>query len=59
MKFKFQQNSPFVHQYSNTECGMYSLYFIIYMLIYKDFKIFKTRRIPDKEMKYLRTILFN
>lgn len=59
MNFKFQQNSPFVHQHSNTECGMYSLYFIIYMLLYKDFRIFKTKRIPDNEMKYLRTILFN
>lgn len=59
MKFKFQENSPFVHQKSNTECGMYSLYFIIYMLLYRNFNIFKTKRIPDEEMKYLRTILFN
>ena len=59
MKFKFQENSPFVHQQSNTECGMYSLYFIIYMLLYRNFKLFKTKRIPDEEMKYLRTILFN
>jgi hypothetical protein len=59
IKFKFQENSPFVHQKSNTECGMYSLYFIIYMLLYRNFKIFKTHRIPDDEMKYLRTILFN
>lgn len=59
IKFKFQENSPFVHQRSNTECGMYSLYFIIYMLLYRNFKLFKTQRIPDDEMKYLRTILFN
>lgn len=30
--FKFFQNYPFEHQYENTECGMYSLFFIITML---------------------------
>jgi hypothetical protein len=28
----FDQNYPMEHQYSNTECGMYSLYFIIQLL---------------------------
>jgi hypothetical protein len=31
--FKFIQNYPKTHQYSNTECGMYSLFFIITFLI--------------------------
>jgi hypothetical protein len=29
---KFTQNYPKVHQYKNTECGVYSLFFIIVML---------------------------
>jgi hypothetical protein len=32
IQFKFDQNYPKEHQYSTTECGMYSLYFIINML---------------------------
>lgn len=30
---KFIENYPLVHQYTNTECGMYSLFFIITMLL--------------------------
>ena len=30
--FSFDQNHPVEHQMGNTECGMYSLFFIIYML---------------------------
>jgi hypothetical protein len=29
---RFIQNAPHIHQYSNTECGMYSLIFIVTML---------------------------
>ena len=32
MKLKFYKNYPVEHQYGNTECGMYSLFFIITML---------------------------
>ena len=32
IKFKFYENYPMEHQYGNTECGMYSLFFIITML---------------------------
>ena len=58
--FNFQQNHPMEHQYENTECGMYSLYFIIELL--KDNKplsFFKEHRIPDKDMENLRKIYFN
>lgn len=58
--FNFQQNHPMEHQYENTECGMYSLYFIIELL--KDNKplsFFKEHRIPDKDMEKLRKIYFN
>ena len=32
IKFRFYENHPMEHQYGNTECGMYSLFFIITML---------------------------
>ena len=57
--FTFDQNAPMTHQRSTTECGIYSLYFIINML--KDIinpTILKTIRIPDKEMVRLRDIYF-
>jgi hypothetical protein len=37
-KIEFIQNAPHTHQYSNTECGMYSLIFIITMLAGKPVK---------------------
>ena len=33
IRFRFFENYPLEHQYGNTECGMYSLFFIITMLI--------------------------
>ena len=47
------------HQYSNTECGMYSLYFIIEMLKDTPFEYFIKNRIPDKHMIEFRKIYFN
>ena len=35
VNFKFYQNYPFEHQMGNTECGMYSLFFMITMLTNK------------------------
>jgi hypothetical protein len=46
-------------QYSNTECGMYSLYFIIRMIGGESFKQFCKKRIPDKYMLQFRKILFD
>jgi hypothetical protein len=58
--FKFDQNYPVEHQYSDTECGMYSLYFIIQMLEDKlTGEYLKTHIIKDKMMKEHRKILFN
>lgn len=58
--FKFDQNYPKEHQKYDTECGMYSLYFIIYMLKDKHTKeYFKTHTIPDKKMEEFRKIFFN
>jgi len=58
------------HQYKNTECGMYSLFFIITMLtnktekkIFKNYTekidFFKNKRIPDKHMHSYRKQYFN
>lgn len=56
----FQQNAPMEHQYENTECGMYSLYFIIDMVTDKhEYSYFMKHRIPDKNMKQMRLKYFN
>lgn len=47
------------HQYSESECGMYSLYFIIKMLKGMDFRNFVGGRIKDDIMKKLRKKWFN
>ena len=60
IKLTFDQNSPFAHQESNTECGMYSLYFIITLLKDKHpIDFFKTTKISDKEMEHMRDKYFN
>lgn len=46
-------------QFSDTECGMYSLYFIIRMLEGDSFKSFTRRRPSDKQMLDLRDWLFS
>ena len=47
------------HQYGNSECGMYSLYFIINMLKDKNVEYFQTQTIPDKAMVSMRKKYFN
>jgi hypothetical protein len=60
LHFHFDQNYPFVHQYGNTECGMYSLYFIIYMLKDKlTEKYLKTHILTDKYIEHFRKIFYN
>ena len=63
-KMKFLTNVPHQHQYGNTECGMYSLYFIITMLddsIIKKRKIniFSKKRLNDKFIQTFRNKFFN
>jgi hypothetical protein len=69
-KMKFYQNHPMEHQKGNTECGMYSLYFLITMLTGEteggqlntpDEKIafFKKERIPDSYIEQFRNVYFN
>ena len=56
----FIENYPKQHQKQDTECGMYSLFFIIQLL--EDLKLpdyFKKNRISDEEMEEYREIYFN
>ncbi len=46
-------------QYSDTECGMYSLYFLIRMIQGADFKKFVRNPIADKWMLKFRKVLFD
>ena len=60
IKFKFDQNYPTQHQYTTTECGMYSLYFIVSMLEDKlTQQYLKTHIITDKYIQKLRKIYYN
>jgi hypothetical protein len=60
IKFKFDQNYPNEHQYSTTECGMYSLYFIINMLEDKlTAEYLKNHVITDQMMMDYRHKYFN
>lgn len=60
MELEFDKNHPFEHQYGDTECGMYTLYFIINMLNGNhNSEYFKTKRIPDKFVEKYRDIYFN
>ena len=60
MDLTFEHNDKLAHQTKNTECGMYSLYFIINML--KDTKTwdnFMKVRIKDDDVHKFRKIYFN
>jgi hypothetical protein len=68
--FKFDSNEGIEHQYGNTECGMYSLYFIITMLSNQTIggkqlntedkiKYFTKVRIPDNHVFKYRKKYFN
>ena len=60
IKFKFDQNYPVEHQYGDTECGVYSLYFIAHMLEDRhDSTYFKTHILDDKYMEQFRKVYFN
>lgn len=63
-----------VHQHGNTECGVYSLFFLITMLtgeyspkpgatraltMPQRVRLFKSQRIPDKAMEKYRGVYFN
>ena len=47
------------HQHKNTECGMYSLHFMIELIKNKDYNTFLKKRIPDEDIFKLRNKYFN
>jgi hypothetical protein len=64
------ENHPTEHQMGNTECGVYSLFFIITMLTseaegkkfnnaMEKIRFFKHKKIPDKYVEKYRKIYFN
>jgi len=60
LKFKFDSNEGIEHQYGNTECGIYSLFFIVHMLEDKMTEHYlKTHILKDEYMTKFRHIYFN
>lgn len=60
INFKFDSNEGIEHQYGNTECGIYSLYFIVHMLEDKMTEHYlKTHILKDAYMNKFRHIYFN
>jgi len=60
INFKFDQNHPVEHQYGNTECGIYSLFFIVHMLEDKiTGHYLKTHMLKDEYMQQFRNIFYN
>jgi Ulp1 family protease len=58
--FEFDSNEGIEHQYGNTECGIYSLFFIVHMLEDKFTENYlKTHILKDKYMEHFRKIYFN
>lgn len=63
-RMKFITNVPHQHQYGDTECGMYSLYFIITMLnesmtMRKKINLFSKKHLNDKFIESFREKYFN
>jgi len=71
IKFEFYNNRGHRHQSSNTECGMYSLFFIITMLtgvlpdstevlsVKQRINLFLQKKISDKYVFQLRKVYYN
>ena len=60
INFKFDDSNGVEHQYENTECGIYSLFFIIHMLQDKTSEDFyKNHVIKDNQIQNYRKIYFN
>ena len=58
-EFIFEEGYPNSHQKKNTECGIYSLYFIQNMIEKNNFSFFKNEKIKDEDMQKFRTYFFN
>jgi len=60
INFQFDSNEGIEHQYGNTECGIYSIYFIVNMLRDKTSEEYlKTHILKDEYMNHFRKVYFN
>ena len=60
INFKIDSSEGIEHQYGNTECGIYSLFFIVHMLEDKVTEHYlKTHILKDEYMNKFRKIYFN
>jgi len=60
IKFDYDENHPVEHQYGNTECGVYSIFFIIHMLEDKTTEHYlKTHILKDEYIQSFRKIYYN
>jgi hypothetical protein len=60
IRFKYDENYPVEHQYKTSECGIYSLFFIIHLLEDKvSENYFKTHVLKDEYMHQFRNKFFN
>jgi hypothetical protein len=58
--FKYDSNEGIEHQYGNTECGIYSIYFVVHMLEDKMSEDYiKTHILKDEYMEKFRHVYFN
>jgi len=58
LKYKFVENVV-RHQYSSSECGIYSMYIIIKLIQGRKFQNLTTKKIADASMTKLRKVYFN
>ena len=59
-RYTLIQNHPVEHQFGNTECGIYVLFFTVLMIQTGNFSLFKNKEVfSDKAMIELRKKLFN
>jgi len=60
INFIYDENHPVEHQYGNTECGIYSLFFIVHLLEDKMTENYlKTHKLKDDYMQKFRKVYFN
>jgi len=60
INFKYDSNEGVEHQYGNTECGIYSLFFIVHLLEDKFTENYlKSHILKDQYMEKFRKVYFN
>jgi hypothetical protein len=60
INFKFDENHPVEHQYGNTECGIYSIFFVVHMLEDKiTGHYLKSHVLKDEYMQQFRHVFYN